>query len=93
LEQDNWTPCLGAWHGSCYRQKESNRFPIQDEVDFAEEDESAAERRIGSRLVEMETIGSVRFSVTNVTFKIFRSEIRAVIHGMSFSWYALVEPI
>jgi hypothetical protein len=44
----HWDPCQRAWHGSCYRQKEADRFPIQstrgqEEVDFEEEDGVAKE--------------------------------------------------
>jgi hypothetical protein len=42
-KQLHWALCQGAWHGSYYRQKEADRFPIQstrnqEEVDFEEED-------------------------------------------------------
>jgi hypothetical protein len=45
----HWTPCQGAWHGNCYKQMETDRFPIQssrevDELDFEESDESAKEK-------------------------------------------------
>jgi hypothetical protein len=44
----HWDPCQGAWHKSCYRQKEADRFPIQstrgqEEVDLEEEDGVAKE--------------------------------------------------
>jgi hypothetical protein len=44
----HWAPRQGAWHGDCYRQKETDRFPIQstkeqEEVDFEEEEGTAEE--------------------------------------------------
>ncbi len=28
IKQDNWTPCLRAWHGKCYCTTDNGEFPI-----------------------------------------------------------------